>query len=42
MARRGVDADGAFRILRKASQDLNVRLVELAETLAERHHELDD
>ncbi|HKN98648.1 MAG TPA: ANTAR domain-containing protein [Pseudonocardiaceae bacterium] len=41
MARRGVDADEAFQILRRASQDLNVKLVELAETLASHHTELD-
>jgi anti-anti-sigma factor len=41
MARRGVDAEDAFEILRHASQDLNIRLVELAETLTSRHHELD-
>jgi hypothetical protein len=41
MARRGVPADEAFELLRSASQQLNVRLVELAETLATRHTELD-
>ena len=41
MARRGVGADEAFDILRRTSQDLNVKLVELAETLATRHTELD-
>jgi anti-anti-sigma regulatory factor len=41
MARRGVGPDDAFDILRRASQDLNVKLVELAETLTTRHHELD-
>jgi hypothetical protein len=41
MARRGVQADEAFDLLRRASQELNVKLVELAETLTERHTELD-
>jgi len=41
MNRRGVSAPEAFDILRRASQDLNVKLVELAETLATRHTELD-
>jgi hypothetical protein len=41
MARRGVPADEAFDILRRTSQDLNVKLVRLAETLAERHSDLD-
>lgn len=37
MARRGVAADDAFDILRHTSQQLNVKLVALAETLATRH-----
>jgi ANTAR domain len=41
MARRSVPADQAFDLLRRASQDLNVKLAELAETLATRHTELD-
>jgi GAF domain-containing protein len=41
MTRRGLSADEAFDLLRRTSQDLNVRLVELARTLAERHTELD-
>lgn len=41
MARRGVLADEAFDILRRTSQQLNVKLVELAETLATRQAELD-
>ncbi|SFP90268.1 GAF and ANTAR domain-containing protein [Amycolatopsis rubida] len=41
MNRRGVTADAAFDILRRTSQDLNVKLVELARTVAERHRELD-
>ncbi len=42
MHRRGVSADEAFDILRRTSQDLNVKLAELAQTLTERHHELED
>jgi hypothetical protein len=41
MARRGVPAHEAFELLRGASQQLNVKLVELAETLTARHTELD-
>ncbi len=41
MNRRGIDADEAFSILRRVSQDLNVKLADLAHTLTERHHELD-
>ncbi|WP_240687268.1 GAF and ANTAR domain-containing protein [Amycolatopsis suaedae] len=41
MSRRGVSADEAFDILRRASQELNVKLVTLAETLTERHGELE-
>ncbi|MEV5714573.1 GAF and ANTAR domain-containing protein [Amycolatopsis mediterranei] len=41
MARRGVSADEAFDILRRTSQNLNVKLAELARTLASRHTELD-
>lgn len=41
MHRRGVSADEAFGILRRVSQDLNVKLADLAHTLTERHHELD-
>lgn len=41
MNRRGISADEAFDILRRASQELNVKLAELATTLATRHHELD-
>jgi hypothetical protein len=40
MARRGINAGAAFDLLRKTSQDLNVKLVELAETLARRHGEI--
>jgi hypothetical protein len=41
MHRRGIDADEAFDLLRRTSQDLNIKLVELAHTLASRHTELD-
>ncbi len=40
MARRGFSADEAFDLLRRTSQDLNVKLVGLAETLAGNHAEL--
>lgn len=41
MNRRGINADEAFDLLRRTSQDLNVKLAELARTLATRHTELD-
>ncbi|MER6799842.1 ANTAR domain-containing protein, partial [Amycolatopsis mediterranei] len=41
MARRGVSADAAFDVLRRTSQDLNVKLADLARTLAGRHTEID-
>jgi AmiR/NasT family two-component response regulator len=41
MARRGVSADEAFEVLRRTSQNLNVKLAELATTLASRHTEID-
>jgi hypothetical protein len=41
MNRRGITADEAFDLLRRTSQDLNVKLAELARTLAARHTELD-
>ncbi|HTF55407.1 MAG TPA: GAF and ANTAR domain-containing protein [Pseudonocardia sp.] len=41
MARRGIAADQAFDILRRISQDINIKLADLAETLATRHTELD-
>ncbi|SFN91054.1 ANTAR domain-containing protein [Pseudonocardia ammonioxydans] len=40
MASRNIDAGAAFDILRRTSQDLNVKLSDIAETLATRHHEL--
>lgn len=41
MQRRGITADEAFDVLRRASQDLNVKLADLAKTLASRHTEVD-
>jgi hypothetical protein len=41
MQRRGLTADEAFDLLRRTSQELNVKLAELASTLAARHIELD-
>ncbi len=41
MQRRGISADEAFDLLRRMSQDLNVKLAALAHTLATRHTELD-
>jgi GAF domain-containing protein len=42
MARRGISAEEAFDILRSTSQDMNVKLHDLARTLASRHTELDE
>ena len=41
MDRQGISAGEAFDLLRRTSQQLNVKLVEIAETLATRHAELD-
>lgn len=41
MNRQGLSAEQAFALLRRTSQDLNVKLVELAETLATRRADLD-
>ena len=41
MQRRGISADEAFDLLRRTSQDLNVKLAELAHTLANGFTELD-
>ncbi|RSD07845.1 GAF and ANTAR domain-containing protein [Amycolatopsis eburnea] len=41
MQRRGITADEAFDVLRRTSQDLNVKLADLARTLATRHTEID-
>jgi GAF domain-containing protein len=40
MERRGADADQAFDILRRASQDLNVKIRDIAHTIASRRAEL--
>ncbi|HEY4460550.1 MAG TPA: ANTAR domain-containing protein [Pseudonocardiaceae bacterium] len=40
MQRRGISADEAFDILRRASQGLNVKLADLAQTLSTGHAEL--
>ena len=41
MQRRGCTAEEAFDLLRHTSQDLNVKLADLAHLLATRHTELD-
>ncbi|MCS7477568.1 GAF and ANTAR domain-containing protein [Umezawaea endophytica] len=41
MHRRGITADEAFDVLRTTSQSLNVKLAELAGTLARRHTEIE-
>lgn len=41
MARRGLTADAAFDVLRRTSQDINVKLVDLATTVTERPDALD-
>ncbi|GAA3014423.1 ANTAR domain-containing protein [Actinokineospora diospyrosa] len=41
MARRRIDADQAFDVLRRTSQNINVKLRDLAKTLVDRHHLLD-
>ena len=41
MHRRGISADEAFGVLRRASQDLNIKLAALAQTVVLRHTELD-
>ncbi|HEY7593428.1 MAG TPA: ANTAR domain-containing protein [Actinophytocola sp.] len=41
MHRQGYTAEHAFEVLRKASQDLNIKVVDLARTLTTRHHEID-
>ncbi len=40
MERRGADADEAFGILRRASQDLNIKIRDIAHTIASRRAEL--
>lgn len=41
MRSRGISAEEAFDLLRRTSQDLNIKLATLAETLTTRHTELD-
>jgi hypothetical protein len=41
MQRRGINADEAFDLLRRFSQELNVKLAEVAALLATHHTELD-
>ncbi|WP_245554611.1 GAF and ANTAR domain-containing protein [Actinosynnema mirum] len=41
MTRRGIGADEAFALLRRTSQELNVKLIDLARTLTTRHDEID-
>lgn len=41
MARQNISADAAFDILRRTSQDLNTKLIEIADTLVTRHQDLD-
>lgn len=41
MSRQGISADEAFALLRRTSQQLNVKLVDLASALTARHDELD-
>jgi hypothetical protein len=41
MSRRGITAEEAFDVLRRTSQDLNIKLADLATTLTTRHTELD-
>lgn len=41
MHRQGITADEAFTLLRHTSQDLNVKLVDLARTITTRHDQLD-
>jgi GAF domain-containing protein len=41
MARRGISADEAFELLRRTSQDMNLKLRELAHTVVGRREELD-
>ncbi|GLY47844.1 GAF and ANTAR domain-containing protein [Lentzea sp. NBRC 102530] len=42
MNRQGISADEAFDLLRRTSQHLNVKLVDLASTLTAHHGELDE
>ncbi len=40
MGRQGLDADTAFDFLRRTSQNLNVKLADIAATLVDRHSSL--
>ncbi|WP_410614425.1 ANTAR domain-containing protein [Amycolatopsis sp. lyj-109] len=42
MQRQGITADAAFALLRSTSQNLNVKLVEVARNMVAHHAELDD
>ncbi|MGK9272601.1 ANTAR domain-containing protein [Williamsia muralis] len=42
MAKRNMSADEAFDVLRRTSQQLNIKLTTLAQTLATRHHDSDN
>ena len=41
MARRGISAEEAFEVLRRTSQDVNVKLRDLADTVTARRAEID-
>jgi AmiR/NasT family two-component response regulator len=41
MNRRGISSDEAFDLLRRISQDMNIKIADLARTLADRHLDLD-
>jgi len=41
MNRRGISSEEAFDLLRRISQDMNIKLADLARTLADRHLDLD-
>ena len=41
MARRGLSPEEAFDVLRRTSQDINVKLVDLATTVTQRQDALD-
>ena len=40
MERRGISADEAFETLRRASQSLNVKLTQVAQTLVDRRADI--
>nr|WP_260153024.1 ANTAR domain-containing protein [Hoyosella altamirensis] len=37
MARQGISASDAFELLKRTSQDMNLKLAEIAKTIASRH-----